>query len=189
MRRKNVVVALFDAIHNDIVREIDSRVQTEQFQKRLAVDKRREWQDEFIASIKSQSVARAEVFKGKAGAWFASNEHLGKAVSDGLALSTLAKAKYNLWLRDRTLTLRDMGYQVDKSRYHDYQVIRIGIYLYCCTSFCTFVPVKSTSKASKRSSLRNSALVRQAAGAAAAGADGGRGGGSTRRPRQRRRRG
>ena len=121
MRRKNVVVALFDTIHNDIVREIDSRVQTEQFQQRLAVDKRKEWQDEFIASIKSQSVARAEVFKGKAGAWFASNAHLGKAVSDGLALSTLAKAKYTLWLRDRTLTLRDMAYQVDKSRYHDYQ--------------------------------------------------------------------
>jgi hypothetical protein len=36
MRRKNVVVAFFDTIQNDVVREIDSSVHTEPFQKRLA---------------------------------------------------------------------------------------------------------------------------------------------------------
>ena len=42
MRRKNVVVAFFDTIQNDVVREIDISVQTEQFQKRLAVDQGKE---------------------------------------------------------------------------------------------------------------------------------------------------
>jgi hypothetical protein len=76
--------------------------------------------DGFIASIKSESASRAEVYKTKPGTWFTSNAHLGKAVIDGLALSTLAKAKYDLWLRDENLTLEDMGDQDNKSRYHDY---------------------------------------------------------------------
>ena len=121
MRRKKVVVAFFDTIHNDVVREIDRSVQTEAFQKRLAVDKHKDSKDAFIASIKSESASRAEVYKAKPGAWFASNAHLGKAVIDGLALSTLAKAKYELWLRDQKLDLYDMGQQGDKSSYHDYQ--------------------------------------------------------------------
>jgi hypothetical protein len=129
MRRKNVVVAFFDTIQNDVVREIDSRVQTEQFQTRLAVDsykifngtKSSDYKDAFIQSIKSESAARAEVYKAKDGAWFASNAHLGKAVMDGLALSTLAKAKYELWLRDEKLSLWNMGVQDNKSTYHDYQ--------------------------------------------------------------------
>jgi hypothetical protein len=116
MRRKNVVVAFFDTIHNDVVREIDSCVHTEAFAKRLAVDSEESWKDYFIASIKSESASRAEVYKAKPGPWFASNAHLGKAVIDGLALSTLAKAKYELWLRDHTLSLWDMGDQ-DSDRY------------------------------------------------------------------------
>jgi hypothetical protein len=63
----------------------------------------------FITSIKSESASRAKVYKAKPGAWFVSNAHLGKAVIDGLALSTLAKAKYELWLRDDKLTLKDMS--------------------------------------------------------------------------------
>ncbi len=93
MRRKNVVVAFFDTIQNDVVREIDRCVHTEPFQKRLAVDfcnRYPEYKDKFIASIKSESASRAEVYKAKPGPWFASNAHLGKAVFDGLALSTLA---------------------------------------------------------------------------------------------------
>jgi hypothetical protein len=43
MRRKNVVVAFFDTIQNDVVREIDRSVQTEAFQKRLAVDQGRDF--------------------------------------------------------------------------------------------------------------------------------------------------
>ena len=77
MRRKNVVVAFFDTIINDVVREIDSSVHTEPFQKRLAVDTCKDRQDKFIASIKSESASRAEVYKGKPGSWFASNTHLG----------------------------------------------------------------------------------------------------------------
>jgi len=113
MRRKNVVVAFFDTIQNDVVREIDRCVHTEPFQKRLKVDRYKEesYKDAFIASIKSESASRAEVYKGKPGSWFASNAHLGKAVLEGLALSTLAKAKYELWLRDETLSLWDMGDQ------------------------------------------------------------------------------
>jgi hypothetical protein len=121
MRRKNVVVAFFDTIQNDVVREIDSSVHTEAFQMRLAVDRSQYCKDEFIASIKSESASRAEVYKAKPGSWFASNAHLGKAVIEGLALSTLAKAKYDLWLRDDKLTTRDMGWERDKSGYHGYQ--------------------------------------------------------------------
>jgi hypothetical protein len=121
MRRKNVVVAFFDTIQNDVVREIDRSIQTKAFAKRLAVDNYKDKQDEFVTSIKSESASRAEVYKGKPGAWFASNSHLGKAVIDGLALSTLAKAKYELWLRDEKLDLLDMGCQDYKSWYHDYQ--------------------------------------------------------------------
>jgi len=36
-RRKTVVVALFDTIHNDVVRLIDENEQTEQFKKRVAL--------------------------------------------------------------------------------------------------------------------------------------------------------
>ncbi len=120
MRRKNVVVSFFDTIQNDVVREIDSSVHTEAFQKRLEVDREEEYKDAFVASIKSESASRAEVYKAKPGAWFASNAHLGKAIKDGLALSTLAKAKYELWLRDEKLTLYHMGCQ-GESYYHGYQ--------------------------------------------------------------------
>jgi hypothetical protein len=121
MRRKNVVVAFFDTIHNDVVREIDRSVHTEAFQKRLAVEDKSGWKDKFIASIKSESASRAQVYKAKPGPWFASNAHLGKAVIDGLALSTLAKAKYELWLRDQTLSLFHMSYQGSGANYHSYQ--------------------------------------------------------------------
>ena len=125
MRRKNVVVAFFDTIQNDVVREIDRCVHTEAFQKRLAVDRatyrKEKNKDAFIASIKSESASRAAVYKGKPGVWFASNAHLGKAVLEGLALSTLAKAKYDLWLRDQTLDLCRMGDQGSGASYYSYQ--------------------------------------------------------------------
>jgi hypothetical protein len=123
MRRKNVVVGFFDTIQNDVDREIDRSVHTEVFQKRFKVDRNtgnKKRKDDFIASIKSESASRAEVYKAKPGPWFTSNAHLGKAVIDGLALSTLAKAKYELWLRDKTLSLMDMGMQC-LSDYHSYQ--------------------------------------------------------------------
>jgi hypothetical protein len=58
------------------------------------------YKDLFINSIKGESAARAKVYKDKDGEWFTSNANLGKAVMDGLALSTLAKAHYDLWLRE-----------------------------------------------------------------------------------------
>ncbi len=121
-----MVVAFFDTIQNDVVREIDRCVHTETFQKRLKVDRISNYKDAFITSIKSESASRAEVYKAKPGAWFTSNTHLGKAVIEGLALSTLAKAKYDLWLRDENLTLQDMGGQIlpgfggrPSTSYHD----------------------------------------------------------------------
>ena len=61
------------------------------------------------------------MYKKKDPAWFSSNTHLGSAVSDGLALSTLAKAKYTLYLRDSSLTLHMDFNKVFRHRYHDMQ--------------------------------------------------------------------
>jgi hypothetical protein len=56
-------------------------------------------QDRFVASIVEESEARVRVYKEKAGAWFThNNSRLAKAVSDGLALPLLARAKFDLWL-------------------------------------------------------------------------------------------
>jgi hypothetical protein len=51
MRRKNVVVAFFDTIQNDVVREIDRIVQTEPFQKRLAVDRARDYEGSYLHNL------------------------------------------------------------------------------------------------------------------------------------------
>jgi hypothetical protein len=115
-RRKTVVVGFLDTILNDISRGIDTEIESEEFQKRLQVDclfsnptfkdhlvredkdfLTKDWKSPFIQSIKDESVARAKVYKDKDGAWFASNVNLAHAVSDGLALSTLANAKRTLW--------------------------------------------------------------------------------------------
>ena len=69
----------------------------------------KDWKTPFIQSIKDESAARAKVYKDKEGAWFASNANLAKAVSDGLALSTLANAKRTLWLRDTSIGVWEMG--------------------------------------------------------------------------------
>jgi hypothetical protein len=133
-RRKTVVVGFLDTILNDISRDIDAAVETEQFQKRLQVDSlfsipamkaqfvrkdkdflTKDWKTTFIKSIKDESAARAKVYKDKEGAWFTSNAHLAQAVSDGLALSTLANAKRTLWLRDTSIGVWEMGGAVDGS--------------------------------------------------------------------------
>ena len=127
-RRKTVVVSMLDTIHTDVCRDLDVRVETEEFRARVAMDNNLSQQPhykrstclDFIASIKGESAARVQVYKDKEGAWFASNGRLGKAVSDGLAISTLAKAKYTLWLRDPTLTLYDMCYKDSASTFHDF---------------------------------------------------------------------
>ena len=61
MRRKNVVVAFFDTIHNDVVREIDRCVNTEAFQKRFKVDRARDWEGSCLSErtkVTNQSVDR-----------------------------------------------------------------------------------------------------------------------------------
>jgi hypothetical protein len=56
-------------------------------------------QEYFVASIVEESEARVRVYKAKPGAWFThNNSRLAKAVSDGLALPLLARAKFDLWL-------------------------------------------------------------------------------------------
>jgi hypothetical protein len=56
-------------------------------------------QDDFVASILEESEARVRVYKEKPGSWFThNNSRLAKAVSDGLALPLLARAKFDLWL-------------------------------------------------------------------------------------------
>ncbi len=61
------------------------------------------------------------MYKDKSGVCFVSNAHLGKAVIEGLALSTFDKAKYDLWRRDHKLTLWDMGAQRSGGGHHDFQ--------------------------------------------------------------------
>jgi ankyrin repeat protein len=146
-RRKTVVVGFLDTILNDISRDMDAAVDKENFRARLAVDCQSsalqglqnllqkelfarhnrsdflttDWKPAFIQSIKDESAARAKVYKDKDSTWFASNAHLAKSVSDGLALSTLAKAKYTLWLRDTTLGLYDMACLSNRVLYHNFQ--------------------------------------------------------------------
>jgi hypothetical protein len=56
-------------------------------------------QDVFVASILEESEARVRVYKKMPGAEFTRNNgRLAKAVSDGLALPLLARAKCDLWL-------------------------------------------------------------------------------------------
>ena len=61
----------------------------------------------FIAKIKKESAGRVAVYEAKAGVWFANNAHLGKTVADCLALPGLAMGKFNLWMDDTSLNLRD----------------------------------------------------------------------------------
>jgi hypothetical protein len=54
---------------------------------------------DFVGSIVKESEARVRVYKAKPGAWFThNNSRLAKAVSDGLALPLLARAKFDLCL-------------------------------------------------------------------------------------------
>jgi ankyrin repeat protein len=125
-RRKRVVVSMLDTIHTDVCRDLDDNVETDEFRKRLALENGLSQQahykpstrQDFIASIKEESAARVQVYKDKEAAWFTSNDRLGKAVSDGLAISTLAKAKCTVWLRHPTLTLHDMS--CPSSSFHDF---------------------------------------------------------------------
>jgi hypothetical protein len=116
-RRKSVVVSMLQTIHADVCRALDARVQTHSFRNRLELDKKQDYKDEFISSIKEESASRVVVYKDhKDAVWFASNSRLGKAISDGLTISMLAKAKLDLWLRDASLDLYRMTVSYDFQR-------------------------------------------------------------------------
>jgi hypothetical protein len=115
-RRQSVVVTSLEVIHADVCRALDARVESDSFRNRLALEKNQDFGDEFIESIKEESGRRVKVYKDKDAAWFASNSRLGKAFSDGLAISMLAKAKLDLWLRDTSLSTGDMSYSYNFQR-------------------------------------------------------------------------
>jgi hypothetical protein len=117
-RRQSVVVTSLEVIHADVCRALDARVESDAFRNRLALDKDKRCKDSFIKSIKEESGRRVKVYKDKDAAWFASNSRLGKAFSDGLAISMLAKAKLDLWLRDTSLSTMDMVYSYNFQRAH-----------------------------------------------------------------------
>jgi hypothetical protein len=117
-RRQSVVVSSLEVIHADVCRALDARVQTDSFRTRLAQDKSHIFKDDFVRSIKEESGRRVKVYKDKEAAWFASNSRLGKAFSDGLTISMLAKSKLDLWLRDTSLSTGDMAYSYDFQRAH-----------------------------------------------------------------------
>ena len=137
-RRKTIVAGFLDTILNDIFRGIDAAVETEELQKCLPVDCHfsnpalkellvrkdtdfltKDWKTRFMQSIKDED-GRAKVYKDKDGSCFASNPHLAQAVSDGLALSTLANAKRTLWLRDMSIGVWKMGGAAEEMMTIDY---------------------------------------------------------------------
>ena len=123
-RRKTVVVSMIDTIYADVCHDVETRVQTEQFRARLAQEEEmhiRDYKDAFVQSIKDESAERVKVYREKESTWFASNARLAKAIVDGLDIATLAHAKFTLWLRDRTLTLYNMGDKSDPFIYFDFQ--------------------------------------------------------------------
>ena len=120
-RRKRVVVQVLDCLHTDVCRAVDAAVKTEEFEKRLAQDQdpgygddqwarfRLEWRDGFIRSIKDESAERVAVYKALPDAAYAEIEMVGQAVSKGLALPLLARAKLRLWLEDLSVNLITVG--------------------------------------------------------------------------------
>jgi len=108
-RRKRVVVQVLYTLHTDVCRAVYAAVKTEEFKAREAQDKAGDYKGPFIRSIKDESAARVAVYKALPDGAYAAIEVLGEAVSKGLALPLLAKAKLRLWLEDPSLNLYDMG--------------------------------------------------------------------------------
>jgi uncharacterized protein len=116
-RRKRVVVQVLDTLHADVCRAVDAAVKTAEFEKRVAQDERDDCEDDFISSVKDESAARVAVYKALPDGAYAAIEVLGEAVSKGLALVLLAKAKLRLWLEDPSLSLYDMDWKVGNPSY------------------------------------------------------------------------
>ena len=108
-RRKRVVAQVLDTLHADVCRAVDAAVKTEEFEKRLAQDQRRDYKDGFINSIKDESAERVAVYKALPDGAYAEIEVVGEAVSKGLTLPVLTNSKLRLWLEDTSLDLGTMG--------------------------------------------------------------------------------
>ena len=118
-RRKRVVVQVLDTLPADVCRAVDTAAATAEFKARVAQDKnpgypQQEWvgvvrQRPVIGSIKDESAERVAVYKALPDSAYAEIETLGEAVSKGLALPLLARAKLRLWLEDLSVNLITVG--------------------------------------------------------------------------------
>ena len=101
-RRKKVLAQMLDTLHNDVCRFVETAAVTAEFKARVAQDKGRglgsSFRDDFIRSIKDESASRVAVYKALPDSAYTAVETLGEAVSQGLALPLLARAKLRLWL-------------------------------------------------------------------------------------------
>ena len=104
-RRKKVVAQMLDTLHSDVCRFVETEAATAEFEARVKRDKSASSKDAFISSIQDESAARVAVYKALPDSAFAEVETLGEAVSQGLALPMLARAKLRLWLEDPLLDL------------------------------------------------------------------------------------
>jgi len=104
-RRKKVVMQMLDTLHNDVCRFVETESATAEFQARVAQDSDPDWKDDFVLSIKDESSARVAMYNALPDSAYVAVEMLGEAVSQGLALPLLARAKLRLWLEDPSLDL------------------------------------------------------------------------------------
>jgi hypothetical protein len=115
-RRKRVVVQVLDTLHADVCRAVDAAAATAKFKARVAQDtnpgySQQAWvgvvrQTPVIGSIKDESAERVAVYKVLPDSAYAEIETLDEAVSKGLALPLLARAKLRLWLEDLSVNCR-----------------------------------------------------------------------------------
>jgi hypothetical protein len=113
-RRKKVVSQVLDTLHNDVCRFVETEFRTKEVEARVERDFYSALKDAFIKSITDESAARIAVYKALPDTAYAEVETLGEAVSQGLALPLLARAKLRLWLEDPELDLHVMS---DKNEY------------------------------------------------------------------------
>jgi len=110
-QRKGIVMNMVKLLDSALGQELDAKALTPECLARVEADENSAYFNDdggdFIPKIKKESAGRVAVYEAKAGVWFANNAHLGKAVSDGLALPGLAMGKFNLWMDDTSLNLED----------------------------------------------------------------------------------
>jgi len=111
-QRKGIVMNMVKLLDSALGQELDAKALKPECLARVEADSSSSFyfndhDFSFIPEIKTESKGRVAVYEAKAGVWFANNAHLGKAVADGLALPGLAMGKFNLWMDDTSLNLKD----------------------------------------------------------------------------------